>query len=421
MENDKVLSAPKALLIKSEGFGDGSGFFVKEDLIVTNIHVVAGATSVSAKLVITNAVYTVEGVVAFDPKNDLVVLKTKNKGIPLPIGDSDLLQRGDIIQATGYPNGKYEITKGPIHSIRDSDKWIQMKFKTDSGNSGGPILNSNDEVIGIVVGDTDCYGYAVPANAVKMLLAQECRIEPLAQWQSRKQIRAYACMVRSQSKHSKSPYSEVINNLDEAIQLYPDYFLFYDNRGGTHRAVGQSKVEKGDLTGAYQHYQDAIADHTEAIRLCPDYAAAYDNRGLVKSDLGKSKIKEGNLTEAQQHFRDVIADHTEAIRLCPDYAAAYNNRADVKCHFGKSEDATRNIKAARNLYQEAIIDINTAIKLDSSVALFYHTRGEIRHALGDYKAAIEDYGRAREIDPNYTDVCKDLELAKKALEQQNIL
>ena len=43
------------------------------------------------------------------------------------------------------------------------------------------------------------------------------------------------------------------------------------------------------------------------------------------------------------------------------------------------------------------------------------------HALGDYKAAIEDYEKSREIDPNYTDVCKDLELAKKALEQQKIL
>lgn len=74
-----------------------------------------------------------------------------------------------------------------------------------------------------------------------------------------------------------------------------------------------------------------------------------------------------------------------------------------------------NIEAAKNLYQEALIDINTAIELDSNIALFFHTRGQIKAALGDYSAAIEDYEKARGIDPDYTDVCKDLELAKESL------
>jgi len=80
-----------------------------------------------------------------------------------------------------------------------------------------------------------------------------------------------------------------------------------------------------------------------------------------------------------------------------------------------------NIEAAKDLYQAALIDINTAIELNSDVALFHHTRGQIKAALGDYSTAIENYEKACEIDPDYTDVCKDLELAKKALEQQKIL
>ena len=465
MEENRELNEPKAISIIAKDFGNGSGFFVQEDLIATNIHVVAGATSISAR-VDANTTYTIEGVAAFDAKNDLVILKIADKGTPLPIGDSDLVQKGDLVRAKGYPNGRYEVIKGTIHSIRDNDKWIRMKIKTISGNSGSPVLNVNGEVIGVSVGGSDFYSFAIPANAVKILLTQTHEIEPLAQWKEKDQIRAYACLVQSKTKHEAGNYNEAIVDLDKAIRLYPDYFLFYDNRGVAHRFVGQSKVKNEDLAEAQQHYQDAIADYTKAIKLCPDYALAYDNRGTAKadlgqsksetangigaqqhyqdaiadytkaiklcpdyalayinrgatqSDLGQSKTKRDNVTEAQQHYQDAIADYTKAIKLCPDYALAYNGRADAKCHLGKSEDAIGNVEAAQSLYQKAIIDINTALELDSSCALFYHTRGEIMHALGDYNAAIEHYEKAREIDSNYTDVCQDLELAKDAMRQQ---
>ena len=197
MEDNKELSEPIALLIRSQN-GTGSGFFVAENLIVTNIHVVAKGTSVSAELVGTNAVYTVEEVVAFDARNDLVVLKVVGEGVPLPISDSDLVQSGDIVRSTGYPNGKYKVTKGPVHSIRDNDKWIRMKFKTGSGNSGGPVLNGNSEVVGVAIANADYFSFAIPVTVVKTLLAQTQEVEPLAQWQKKEQIRAYTYLVQSQ-------------------------------------------------------------------------------------------------------------------------------------------------------------------------------------------------------------------------------
>ena len=83
MEENRELSDPAALLIKAEGVGEGSGFFVRGDLIVTNVHVVAGATSVLAELVETQTEFVVEGIAAFNPKNDLVILKIAGEGTSL--------------------------------------------------------------------------------------------------------------------------------------------------------------------------------------------------------------------------------------------------------------------------------------------------------------------------------------------------
>ena len=377
MEKNRMLNDPKTLFINAEGFGEGSGFFVKEDLIVTNIHVVAGATSISAKVVDTNGntikSFNVEGVKSFDAKNDLVILKIAGEGTPHPIGNSNLVQSGDIVRALGYPNGVYKVTEGPIHSIRSSDKWIRMKFKTDRGNSGGPVLNRSDEVIGIAATSSDCFSFAVSVNAMKVLFTQGQEMEPVARWHQRKQIRAYTCMVQSEIKCKAGNYNEAIANLDKAIQLNPDN------------------------------------------------VRPWFRRGVVKSGFSQSKSEEGNVVETQQYYQDAIGDYTEAIRLCVDFAAAYNNRANTKRLLGISEVRLGSVEAAKDLYQAALIDVNTAIELDSDVALFHHTRGEIMHALGDYKIAIEDYERSQEIDPNYTDVCKDLELTKKALEQQKTL
>ena len=202
MEESRELSDPIALLIRAKGVGRGSGFFVGKNLVATNIHVVAAATSISVELLrATNTKFEVIGVAAFDPKNDLVILKIAGEGTPLPIGDNCLLQSGDIVQAIGCPSGKYEVTEGTVHGILRNNKWIRMKVRTSDGSSGGPVLNRNDKVIGIVISAEPPYSHAIPGSILKVLLDQAQAIETLAQWQEREQIGAYAYLVQSKVKH----------------------------------------------------------------------------------------------------------------------------------------------------------------------------------------------------------------------------
>ena len=156
--------------------GDGSGFFVEHNQIVTNIHVVAGADKVAVKLVGKETGYTIEGVTAFDAKNDLVILQTTEKnGKPLTLRDSNSIEPGTSIFAVGTPKDGEEghITQGTFHSVRKSDGKLRLKTIISPGNSGGPVLSwKKAEAIGVVVASSGKINvsYAIPSNILRELL-----------------------------------------------------------------------------------------------------------------------------------------------------------------------------------------------------------------------------------------------------------
>ena len=76
----------------------GSGFFVRNGLIVTNYHVIEGATRGTAKLVGAEQTHNIEGYIAIDKDHDLAILKVANLyAPPLPLGDSDTIQIGEVV------------------------------------------------------------------------------------------------------------------------------------------------------------------------------------------------------------------------------------------------------------------------------------------------------------------------------------
>ncbi|MCG9126255.1 trypsin-like peptidase domain-containing protein [Candidatus Poribacteria bacterium] len=113
------------------------------------MHVLAGATKITARLVETEKYYTIEGVVAFDDKNDLVILKILEQDKPFSLGDSNTIQKRDTVCVVGYSDGKENSVERTIYSIRYFGKHIILDNKLSAGNSGGPVLNDKDEVIGI--------------------------------------------------------------------------------------------------------------------------------------------------------------------------------------------------------------------------------------------------------------------------------
>lgn len=150
--------------------GFGSGFFIREGEIATNFHVIEKAYEGSAKLFGQMEQYEIEGYTALDVENDLIILKIKDQDqtivekASLPLGDSDEVRQGETIYAVGNPmpttreleNLEGTISDGIISGIRTlktdyNRKRIQITAPISPGNSGGPVLNTNGEVVGVSV------------------------------------------------------------------------------------------------------------------------------------------------------------------------------------------------------------------------------------------------------------------------------
>ncbi len=132
----------------------GSGFLISADgEVVTNFHVIKDAHSAVVKLS-TGAFFPVSGILASDSDRDLAILKIKGNRLPfLALGSDSKPQVGDHVVAIGSPLGyQGTVSDGVISSLRDDDgkKWIQTTAPVSHGNSGGPLLDMNNQVIGII-------------------------------------------------------------------------------------------------------------------------------------------------------------------------------------------------------------------------------------------------------------------------------
>ena len=168
----------------------GSGFIVSADgLIITNKHVVSDTSAGYQVLTNDGKKYTVDKIYR-DPLNDLAILKINASGLkPLKLGDSAHLELGQLAIAIGTPLGEFTntVTKGIISGlgrgvtagspyegyVEKLDNVIQTDAPISPGNSGGPLLNSAGQVIGIntaIASGGQNIGFAIPVNVVKNLI-----------------------------------------------------------------------------------------------------------------------------------------------------------------------------------------------------------------------------------------------------------
>ena len=242
-----------------EGQATGSGFVVSKDgLIVTNDHVVDGASQVQVKIGTSNQAQDAT-VVGADPSRDLALLKVDASNLPtLSLGDSSSVGVGDPTYAIGNPFGlDHTLTTGIVSALQRSlqapdGATISGAIQTDAalnpGNSGGPLLDSSGKVIGvnsqIQTGSSSGaeagnvgIGFAIPSSTVKSFIAEAKagKLKPQAQQQQ---------TPNGQSQGQQDPFGQSQGQQDP-----------YGQSQGQQDPYGQSQGQQ-DPYGQSQGQQD---------------------------------------------------------------------------------------------------------------------------------------------------------------------
>lgn len=163
-------------------YRSGTGFFVHENgVVVTNEHVVQGCKSIDIQ---GDGTHAKAEIIGKDVKNDLALLEANViPGALAVFRRANLpLQKNDRIVLVGYPGGQQLVTRegrfiaptGPL----GEPHWLQFSDSAAKGNSGGPLLDSSGQVIGVVVAKTKTFSFNEGRGRPEMIAQTDVAIQP---------------------------------------------------------------------------------------------------------------------------------------------------------------------------------------------------------------------------------------------------
>ena len=442
-DNVELVDQPsnKRKTIIQELMSHASGFFVDKNTIVTNLHVVQGASSITAELVDKQERFEIDNVETFDIENDLILLRVNGEGEPLTIGNSTEIMSEDVICVAGYPNGNAEITQGAIDGISSSNQRIRMRINTTGGSSGSPIFNSDGVTIGIDVSGNEVYSYAIPSNILTELINVQRESLSLKEWQKLPHIRAFAEKKEGDKLQKEGAYKKAIAHYNTAIQLKPDMVKAYEKRS-------DAKMELGAFGGAIEdlltiarlqppvHFR--FSKLTKYVSWKVDWVKIigihlfikllgfifgncgwYKFKAHVKIGRAKSEAEKGDKSKAKLLYQEALYDFVVHLSLKPKVARNYNSRGWTKYLIGQLETEENNETKAQQLYQETISDADVALQLHTKnskyKAAYYHTRGAAKAGIGDHDGAIKDFNECIRLRPKKALFYHDRGLSKRAI------
>ena len=447
--------------------GSGSGFFIETDKIVTNVHILVDAPTITVKCVETETIYTIEGVIAFDDINDLAVLKIVEEATPFPLGECRKVRKGDEVYLIDCRQEITNHVEGTVDSIRNSGKylWIEFNISDGQGLSGSPVLNSKGEVISVVQsgeapidGGESIRGKTISSNVLKLLLEDLKDVEALHVWQKRSRIHAYVKSYDGYLSRTHGDFKEAIALYDAALKLNPDLAVVYQRRSSAYWAIGKRyeacldsltalrlnperfSILKFWLFLSWRWKVVRVSYRASFLRLLRKMAGGswFEVHAQIRFRLAKMRLAKNEISEvfsiyqavtddltnainqspietkqkylliAQNLYQEAIGVLTEVIKAKPKVAISYCNRGRSKSIFGEFEHQHSNLDVAQKLYQGAIDDYTEAINLKLRGLYVYNHLGQTKHMMAKLETERGDTTTAHDL---YQEIISDSDKA----------
>ena len=286
----------------------GSGFFIDPHKVVTNLHVLRGATRVEIKMLDGKGrTYPAAGLLAADTEGDLALMRVempqdRSRSIELA---ADLPDEGETIFVIGNPlKLEGSVSDGIVSAVREVPNVghiIQITAPISHGNSGSPVFNLRGQVLGVVtvkVTNGQNINLAIASARVRVMHGENVR--PFTELPARTKADL------SESLYQNGLESLWLGNYESALSYFQNAVTKNPRRADAWTQVGYCKVKQGKNLEAIRAYQ-------RALDLKPTAAA-------IHNKLGDAYYYAGRLREA-------IESYSNAVRLEPDFAEAYYNLA----------------------------------------------------------------------------------------------
>lgn len=232
----------KAVVQINTDVTQGSGFMIGDGIIVTNRHVLKNASELS---VVFNDYSIYDGdvkVIGYDATNDIAVIKINKTGNTyLNMGNSDSLNVGDSVTAIGSPMGRLNVVTTGIVTGK-MPGLIVTSAKIEQGSSGGVLLNSVGEIVGMTFSyDTGNNYFSIPVNDIKnVTLDKNLTLE---------QYKALEGNINPPSRFDVTTTQNSVNVYWEPVYGADGYYVYISNT-----ISGQYKEAKNPNTGDYLWY-----------------------------------------------------------------------------------------------------------------------------------------------------------------------
>ncbi len=298
----------------------GSGFITNsKGFILTNNHVIGKSKQVMVKLADGSTYSGI--VVSRSTQVDLALIQIRPQK-PLPSLRMQTVppQVGQRAYAIGNPKGLERSLSDGIVSRIDGSGLIQYTATASFGSSGGPLLNEDGQVIGIVQGGNPGtnLNFAIPAAAINYLPGQRGIVA--------QEIDNYILMSSLQIRQGN--YQKGLEILNAGIRRYPNNAVLYLNRGAARSYL--------------RDYQGALNDYTRSIEIKPT-SLAYSNRAKIYAVLKQHQQSLQDFTEA------IITNQTWG---GSNLGAAFYGRGKLQAQLSNKKSAISDFKQSAKFYQQ---------------------------------------------------------------------